>query len=222
MIERPIFHQYTILEEVQRFIPASSSRSLVVAKEFLDNAADEAEKTDYKVSIELENKTLRIKNKGVITEKDIISITDFSKLVSSKHLKRSYQRGAIGHGLKIALMLSDIDNRQVIINSNKKQYKITLLDRKAKSPKEVLKVEVQDDDNSLNEEATCFIIPLPEEDPNLTTYIEKFIIVNPHIEFTFNGHKYPRVHIKKPSFCDINSYTDKELAEIINEYLTSL
>ncbi len=99
LLKIPVFRQFTDLEELKRFIPPSFNRSLVVVKEILDNACDEAEKKDYIVEVSLKDITLTVKNKGIFTEDQLQVISDFSERITSKYLKkiiskRSYWTGA--------------------------------------------------------------------------------------------------------------------------------
>lgn len=70
----PMFHQYTKIEELKRFIPAYFNRAILVVKEILDNACDEAEKTDYTVYIQFDrvNKRLTVKKQGNYYGRSII------------------------------------------------------------------------------------------------------------------------------------------------------
>lgn len=217
-IRVPLFRQYTDLEELRRYIPPGFNRSLVVVKEVIDNACDEAEKTDYTVHIYLENNFLRVKNRGIFTEKQLKVLSDFSERITSKYLKKSYQRGAIGHGLMIAIMLSDIDNNPVIINSNEKKFEIKLLSREASSPHEVLEVSSINIPNHYVDEVEI-IMPLwfgdERERRSVYEYIKDYIIANPHINYIFNGDNYERLELKKPLKYDIDSYEDEEIEKLI-------
>ncbi len=218
----PVFRQFTDLEELKRYIPPGFNRSTVVVKEILDNACDEAEKKDYTVEISLKYNIFIVKNKGIFTKEQIKVVSDFSERITSKYLKKSYQRGAIGQGLMIAIMLSDIDNHPVVINSNQKQFKIELISREASSSNGVLKIYCSELPNQYLEEVE-FVIPLFfENDIELEKtheYIRNYIRTNPHIKFTFNGNVYERAELKKPLKYDIASYTDKELEKLIRLYL---
>lgn len=106
-IDYPAFWQYTIESNLEKLIPPGSSADEVIAKELLDNATDAAERHGGVVEINLDDKVLVVTNTGGgITPSDIKKITNFETRLSSKYLKKSYTRGAIGHGLKISIMLA--------------------------------------------------------------------------------------------------------------------
>lgn len=196
----PMFHQYTKIEELKRFIPANFNRAILVVKEILDNACDEAEKTDYTVYIQFDrvNKRLTVKNNGIITEEALLTILDFSKRLTNRYLNKSYRRGAIGHGLKLAIMLSDIDNHPWIIKSNQKQFEITLKSRQAKDPKEVLSLVISEMPNNMINEVEI-TVPLffggNEEIDKVEDYIKNYIIANPHITFIYNNTKHSGIKV---------------------------
>ncbi|MEO0247874.1 MAG: hypothetical protein ABIM20_07855 [candidate division WOR-3 bacterium] len=222
LLKIPVFRQFSDLEELKRYIPPEFNRSIVVVKEILDNACDEAERTDYTVYINLDDNFLKVKNRGILTENQLKVIIDFSNRITSKYLKKSYQRGAIGQGLMIAIMLSDIDNHPLIINSNEKQFRIELINREASSPQEVLKISSISLSNQYIDEVE-FVIPLHFKNRNewdeTFNYILNYIIANPHIGFKFNGKNIERFDLKKPSKYDISSYNDEELKKLIRLYL---
>ncbi len=138
---RPIFWQYTDINELEKMVHPGFSMPMVVIKEFLDNACDACEKYGDVVGIKLDKDSFSITNAGVISFETLKLITDFSILVSEKYKKFGFQRGSIGHGLKIAIMMGISDTNPFIIESGNSRYTIKLKNRKSPNPRDVLEVE---------------------------------------------------------------------------------
>lgn len=223
----PAFWQYTTHDNLQKLIPHGFYCSMLVTKEILDNACDAAERYGGNVSISLDKNILSVTNAGVITGKDISSIADFNTRITTKYLKKSYQRGAIGHGLKIAIMLSDIEKMPVEIESGSYKHTLTLKNRKAKDAREVLSVQTQS--NGSNSNTTTITVSLPIARDNaridisqyIKQYIDKYIMANPHISFIFNSQNYSAVaSLKNDTFIDIHSYNRSEFDNFMDTYLS--
>jgi hypothetical protein len=227
----PAFWQYTTHDNLQKLIPHGFSYSMLVTKEILDNACDAAERYGGNVSISLDKNILSVTNAGVIEEMDISSIADFNTRITTKYLKKSYQRGAIGHGLKIAIMLSDIEKMPVEIESGSYKHTLTLKNRKAKDAREVLSVQTQS--NGSNSNTTTITVSLPVARDNaridisqyINKYIDKYIMANPHISFMFNSKDYPAVAVatsfKNDTFLDIGSYNRSDFDNFMGTYLSA-
>jgi hypothetical protein len=172
------------------------------------------------VFISLDKNSLSVTNAGVIAGKDISSIADFNTRITTKYLKKSYQRGAIGHGLKIAIMLSDIEKMPVEIESGSYKHTLTLKNRKARDAREVLSVQTQSNGSNSDTTTTTIKVSLPVA-RDISQYINKYIMANPHISFIFNSQDYSAVaSFKNDTFIDIHSYNRSEFDDFIDTYLS--
>ncbi len=214
--------QYTLHENLNKFIPHGFTSALVTVKELLDNACDAAEK-DWKngfVNIRFDNGVLEIENPGVISKEEFEVITDFSLRISDKYIKRSFVRGQIGHGLKIALMMGLSEDKEVRFDSGAYTYIITLNDRRARDPKEVLNVESKRCNlDTGTTTVTTRITDNHDEAQVVEDYILKYIALNPQISFKYNYRTFDRtVEIKKSDKVDIFSYDKYDFKEFAETY----
>jgi len=195
----------------------------VVVKEFLDNACDAAEKkvADGFVDIKFLDEVVKITNLGAIPAGEFEIITDFSLRISEKYLMRSFIRGQIGHGLKIAIMLALTDENKVIFESAGYRHIITLKDRSSRDPRKVLDIESRGD--KVEGGKTTVIVPISgihAECLNVEIYMLKYIALNPQISFRYQYVTYDRtINIKKSEKVDIFSYSGKEFREFKESYL---
>jgi len=234
----PPYWDYTLLERIKKFIPSAFTQPQVVVKEFLDNACDAAEKKDADgfVDIQYVDDVIKITNHGTITTKEFDIITDFFLRISEKYIKRSFIRGQIGHGLKIALMLALTNENKIIFDSDGFKHTITLKDRKSWDPKKVLELESIEDkvDNS----KTTVSVPIGDiltgsnmledyytskninnERFKVENYINNYIALNPQITFRYNHITYDStVKVKKSDKVDIFSYNLKAFKEFAQSY----
>ena len=170
IITRPTYTQFTLKEQLAKLKYAGFDDKLIVVKELLDNACDEAEKRGGPVAISLtDDERFTVINRGKMTEEEIDMILDLSVLLSAKYNHCTYTRGRIGLGLKYAIMLSyqDSDEKEFVIASNGIAYTIRLSDRQAVDPKQVLSVmkEACEDDGCVRVSAeVCY-------EPSLRHYI---------------------------------------------------
>ena len=216
-IQYPAFWQYTTHDNLYRLIPPGFTREKVILKELIDNACDSAEKFDHSVSIIYQNNKFIIANKGTLTLKDLNVITDFSKRISEKYYKKRISRGAIGHGLKIALMMNISMENQIIIKSAGYQHVLTIIDRQSYDPKKVLDINSIKID--MPENTTIIELNMPcNEDAK--AYILNYITLNPHISFEYNyNFKYSKMmDYKKNTNIDIHSYTKAEFDDLSKIY----
>jgi len=212
----PLHYNYTVPEALDRLIPPGLTKELVVVKELLDNASDGAERNGGEVSIRMgDDGELWFTNKGVLTLSDIREITDFSKRISDKYTKRGYQRGQVGHGMKIALMLALEWNNALIIESGQYKHVISLKDRYAKNPKNVLTIDSKKEPGHNGETAISLSMP----DTATKDYILKHIALNPHITYQFNNETYERTTKGgRSNKVDVFSYTKEEFTHFVDVY----
>ncbi|HUJ89933.1 MAG TPA: ATP-binding protein [Syntrophorhabdales bacterium] len=207
IITRPTYTQFTLKEQLAKLKYAGFDDKLIVAKELLDNACDEAEKSGGPVEISLsDDARFTVTNRGKMTEEELDTILDLSVLLSAKYNHCAYTRGRIGLGLKYAIMLSyqDSDDKEFVIASNGLTYTIRLADRQALDPKKVLSVTKE----SCTDDGCVRVSVEIRDCPFLKIYVPCYITSNPHISFSFNGKGYPKtVNLEKETNVDIFSYS---------------
>lgn len=217
---RPIFWQYTEIKELEKMVHPGFSMSMVVIKELIDNACDACEKYGGVVDIKLDKDSFSITNAGVISFETVNLITDFSIFVGEKYKKYGFQRGSIGHGLKIAIMMGISDTNPFIIESSDSKYTIKLKNRKSPNSKDVL--EVEHSGSNANNKTTIKFRNKEIGSKEIREYLKKYIAVNPHTHFILNGEEYkPTSHEKKNNKVDMSSYTMSEFEEFISSYKDS-
>lgn len=209
-IDYPAFWQMTIESSLERLIPPGTTADEVIAKELLDNATDAAEKRGGKVNIVFDNNTFMVSNTGgEITASDIKKITNFEACLSSKYLKKSYMRGAIGHGLKIAIMLAG----GAVVESGGWRYTLTIKNRQTHDAKSVLDIQKE----SIQKNGTTTFKVAIQSD--IQSYILKHISLNPHISYFLNDAEYHSVcNLNKSPKLDILSYKEDTFNELTNTY----
>jgi hypothetical protein len=207
----PSFWQYTSVENLKQFVPSGVSKMQVVVKEFLDNACDATERCeDGLVDIHFEDEVFKVTNPGTITEKDFDVITNFEMRMSEKYIKRTYVRGQIGHGLRIAMMLSLREDNQIVFESGGYRHTITLINRNSYDPRGVLSLESRECKHP--RDTTTVIVPTtivkPSEINKVDNFIRNYIALNPQITFRYQGRTYEKtVDLKKSDKVDIFSYS---------------
>jgi uncharacterized protein (UPF0333 family) len=224
--KEPIFWQYTLKKNVQKFVLPGMTKEKVVMKEILDNACDAAEKNGGGVDISLNGSTFSVRNLGIIPHEVLIETTNFINKISDKSRKYQYTRGSMGHGLKITIMMVITRKSPVIISSGGYRYFIELIDRKALDPKQVLKLTQfkQKRKDNMTEVVIKFENIDADENKSLSDYITSYILVNPHINFTFNGKSHPRLldiseaRLKRAKKVDISAYTYSEFKKFVEAY----
>lgn len=215
--------QYTTIENLAKFVPPGFTGSHVVVKEFLDNACDAAEKKAVEgfVHIKYHDGAGMITNPGSIAPGEFETIADFSLRLSDKYIKRSFVRGQVGHGLKIALMLALTDKNEVRFESAAHLHVISLKDRLSRDPKGVLNIESRK--GKVDTGTTTVTIPITDDldkGNRVEDYILKYIALNPQIAFEYNSRAFERtVEVKKSDRVDIFSYDRAEFKEFAESYL---
>jgi len=204
-VARPIYTQLTLKEQLSRLGHLFFNDQLPIVKELMDNACDEAERSGGTVVVSLADDGLfTVMNRGTITEDQIDKITDLSVLLSAKYNHHCYARGRIGQGLKYAVMLSyqHDDKNEFVIESGGTVYTITLADRQAVDPKQVLLVKRQ----ACNREGTVRVSVKLTEYVTPRHYVLSYIAANPHIPFSFEDSEYPQTTtLEKETAVDIFS-----------------
>jgi hypothetical protein len=205
----PIFSNYTDPKTRRQFIPRSMSDYELVAKELLDNAADAAEQSDFTIRVNATQDSLTVTNRGTITVVDVEAILDFHQFYSEKYKKKSFQRGQIGHGLKIALCIA-VEQCPVIIESNGMAYTITKGDELSRDPNRVL-LMTQEANKCPKDEVTFRVrFTDPTKGYEMKRYVHLHSLVNPHLTYVINDKTYQRTPMKsgKSGKLDIRSYND--------------
>lgn len=217
-VTRPIYTQLTLKEQLARLGYAFLNDQLLVVKELMDNACDEAERSGGPVAVSLTDDGLfAVANRGRITQDQIDKILDLSVLLSAKYNHHSYTRGRIGQGLKYAVMLSyqQDDGNEFVIESAGMAYTITLADRQALDPKQVLRVRRQ----ACNREGTVRVSVKLRDPATIKYYVLSYIAANPHIAFSFEGSEYPQTTaLEKQTTVDIFSYSKEEFLAFANDH----
>jgi hypothetical protein len=217
-VARPLYTQLTLKEQLARLGNPFPNDQLPIVKELMDNACDEAERSGGPVVVSLTDGGLfTITNQGNITEEQIDKITDLSVLLSAKYNHHSYGRGRIGQGLKYAVMLSyqHDDKNEFVIESGGTAYTITLSDRQAFDPKQVLRVKRQVCDRK----GTVRVSVKLSRYLALKHYILSYIASNPHIAFSFEGSEYPQTtSLEKQTAVDIFSYSKEEFLAFAHDH----
>jgi hypothetical protein len=217
-VARPLYTQLTLKEQLARLGYPFLNDQLPIAKELMDNACDEVERSGGPVAISFTDHSLfTVENKGNITEDQIEKITDLSVLLSAKYNHHSYGRGRIGQGLKYAVMLSyqHDDKNEFIVESGGVSYTITLADRQALDPKQVLRVRRE----GCGREGTVRVSVKLNDPATPRYYALSYIAANPHITFSFEGTEYPRTTIiKKQTAVDIFSYSKEEFLAFAHDH----
>jgi hypothetical protein len=207
IVTRPTYTQFTLKEQLAKLKYAGFDDKLIVVKELLDNACDEAEKRGGPVAISLtDDERFTVSNRGRMTEEEIDMILDLSVLLSAKYNHCTYTRGRIGLGLKYAIMLSyqDDEEKEFVIASNGMTYTIRLADRQALDPKKVLSVKKE----ACKDDGCVRVSVEIRDEPFLKFYVLCYIASNPHIPFVFNGKNLPQTAtIAKETNVDIFSYS---------------
>lgn len=222
----PFFWQYTDLDRLEElFIPSEWKRQHVITKELMDNALDAIERTivrgEISVAITPEG-VLRVRNPGTIPLHELNKFLDLNLAYTSKSGKRSLLRGALGYGLRIAIMLSDLETRPFVIRTDRKQFEVRLIDRLSWNPKRVLELRESGEAPFRGEVEVEACLPDTEGVQDLIT---SFIIVNPHVQFTVNidgeERRFKRTArtYQKDVRLDLNRYdTNDEFSELIYSY----
>jgi hypothetical protein len=217
-IIRPVYTQLTLREQLARLTYAWLDDQLVVVKELVDNACDEAEKRGGPVAISLTDDALfSVTNRGRVTADQIDKILDLSVLLSAKYNHYSYTRGRIGLGLKYAVMLSyqQDDDNEFVIESDGAAHTIRLADRQALDPKQVLNVSRKPIANG----RTVRVGVKLRDAPKIRYYVLSYIALNPHIAFSFNGVAYGQTaELEKQTDVDISSYSKEEFLAFVNDH----
>jgi hypothetical protein len=217
-VARPLYTQLTLKEQLARLGHPFSNDQLPIVKELMDNACDEAEKSGGPVVVSLTDDGLfTVENRGNITQDQIDKITDLSVLLSAKYNHHSYGRGRIGQGLKYAVMLSyqHDDKNEFIIESGGTAYTITLADRQAFDPKQVLRVSRR----ACNRKGTVRVSVKLSGYVAPKYYVLSYIASNPHIAFSFEGTEYPQTTtLEKQTAVDIFSYSKEEFLTFAHDH----
>jgi len=217
-VTRPVYTQLTLKEQIARLGYAFLSDQLLVVKELMDNACDEAEKHGGPVAVSLTDEALfSIANRGRITLDQIDKILDLSVLLSAKYNHYSYTRGRIGLGLKYAIMLSyqDSDENEFVVESDGTAHAIRLVDRQALDPKQVLNVSRKPSADG----RTVRVSVKLRDTADARYYVLSYIAVNPHIAFSFDGVTYGRTaKLEKQTDIDIFSYSKKEFLAFVSDH----
>jgi hypothetical protein len=220
-IDCPVHWQYTTDEALRRLVPEGFGRTLVITKEVLDNAADAAEKLGGFITVDLRRKSLLVINRGLLTMKDIETLTDFSVLRTEKYSQRAFIRGQIGHGLKLAIMLALAEGTDVKITSGGYHHVLSLSDRYSDDPRKVVSLK----SGSVSDmDITTIELPLPddeEERARAAHYVRKYAVLNPHIGFMIDGQLCSvESDLRKNTRADIHSYDLEEFERLAQGYLS--
>ncbi len=223
--DSPFFWQYTDLDRLEElFIPSGWKRQHVIAKELFDNALDAIERTTVRGEITVTltpEGVFRVRNPGTIPLHELTKFVDLNLAYTSKSGKRSLLRGALGYGLRIAIMLSDIETRPFVIRTDGKQFEVRLIDRLSWDPKRV--IELRETGNAPFRGEVEVEACLPDAE-GVQDLITSFIIVNPHVQFTVNidgtERRFKRTArtYKKDVRLDLNRYDEDEFRELIHSY----
>ena len=217
-ITRPIYTQLTLKEQLARLSYAFLDDQLLVVKELMDNACDEAEKSGGPVALSLTDEALfSITNRGSISTDRIDKILDLSVLLSAKYNHYSYTRGRIGLGLKYAIMLAyqHNDENEFVVESNGIAHTIRLADRQALDPKQVLSVSREPCSDG---RAVRVSVKLRDA-ADIRYYVLSYIASNPHIAFLFDDVRYKQTaEIEKQTDIDIFSYSKEDFLAFIRDH----
>lgn len=216
--------QYTRLDNLEKLIPWRWKRQHVVAKELLDNAIDWIERANRpgEVAVTLDsNRVFRVKNPGTIPFSQFNAILDFTLRFTSKFGKKSLSRGSLGYGLKIAIMLSDLEAHPVVVRTDGQEFEIRLIDRSARDPKGVL--ELRKIRSISSKEEVEFEVHLPDTG-GIEDLVNLFVMVNPHVQFRINIDGTVRIFRKttksywKDIRLDLGRYSKDEFEDLGNLY----
>lgn len=221
----PNHFKYTDLKQLQNFfVPIKWERQHVIVKELLDNALDAVERTNAsgRVSITLTlDGIFKVRNPGEIQINELKNLVDFTLAFTSKSEKMSFQRGSLGFGLRIAIMLQDLESHPFKIRTGGKEFEIRLVNRFALNPKKVM--ELKEIGNAPFRQEVEVEAYLPST-IGIKDLIYSFVLVNPHIAFNLNIYgeekKFKRTarSYKKDIRLDLYRYKKDSLKKLIQLY----
>ncbi|MHB1680970.1 MAG: hypothetical protein ACYCTB_10780 [bacterium] len=214
--EYPAYLQKIDIDGLRQFVPAGETFYTVIFKEVMDNALDACEKADNIININYADDHVSIKNKGAIPDRILKNLSKPDINTSEKYRQYSFKRGAIGQGLKLAIAMSTLEDKDFFISTGNKCLTINISDRLSFNPENIFNIYERDITGAVDTTEISFYGPLDNID-NIMIY--RYIIVNPHITFTLNNKQYKATaDIKKCLKNDIEQYRNEDIDKLCQFY----